>query len=352
MKKLPVMMVALLALLLFGCQGGSKQADHTIQQMEDTRYTMEIDALSHFEKMDMHTQPTQMDADHLYLIGAARQVNTDALVPNSVFAYDWKQKTWQTIKEKNADNVYYDYQVYKGDAYAIVGPHYENGHADNHREIWKNGTSIMVFNGVDNRFGSLHIYQDKLYLMLQSFDNSLIPSIYQIIDSGRFKTIHNAFVSRLVELSSTGETAPLIRMYGNRITYLYQKETTMELGIYEHKKLTKYEIPFTGKILAIFKNDVLIRAEDGACYWNVKQNLRKVIDNADFAEDSLFDYQQINQNQLLYNAKHYMKVFTYHGEDTYLLQEVSDEPYQIEMVHRNQILLRQDDDYYLSTLKD
>lgn len=365
MKKGNLIFAFLFSVSLCGCENNQQEANRVIEGINDNRYALEITELPGFENMDIPMRPIQMTDDRLYFaadtpsgnrnsdLSAERENTAQNLGLMAVYAYDRKQNTLNTVTNTDDKIIYYDYQVYQGDSYAVID---SADQPDTQLQLTVNGTPLFAWYRMDYDLGCfLHIYQDKLYLVLYPMDGGMLQ-MYEVHPEGPLKMVRNAFVDRLKEISGSNETAPQIRMYGKKAAYLFQKEKTMELGIYENRKFHQYEIPFIGEILAIFGKDVLFQTEDGACYWNLKQNQHKAVDNADFDAELTHEFQQINDHQLLYTSTHSMKLFTYRDDGTYLLQDLTDRPYHIELVHGNQILFSTSSadsiHFYQGTLKD
>lgn len=371
MKKRNLVFTLVLSISLCGCQNSENETERTIKRIDDSRYSMSVTELPGLETLDRHTQPTQMNDDWLYFIADTTFENPDrndfyadgntpqnSFVTKAIYAYNRKQSTLETILEDDGEKAYYDYQMFQGNSYAVVKTLHEGDLSDDDLfQLTENGTSILIWKQENFYPGFfLHAYRDKLYLLQYSMGNYVMPELYEVHGKEPLKIVRNAFMTRLKKLSGSNKTAPQIRMYGEKATYLFQKEKTMELGIYENRKFHEYEIPFIGEILAIFGNDVLFQTEDGACYWNLKQNQRKVVKSSEFKAELAHEFLQINEHQLLYTSTHSMKLFTYRDDGTYLLQDLTDRPYHIEMVHGNQILFSDSSaasiHFYLGTLKD
>lgn len=365
MKKENLIFAFLFSVSLCGCENNQQEANRVIEGIADNPYALEITELPGFENMDIHMRPIQMTDDCLYFaantpsgnrnsdLSAERENTAQNLGSTAVFAYDCTQNMLNTVTKTDDKIIYYDYQVYQGDSYAVID---SADQPDTQLQLTVNGTPLFAWHRTDYDLDCfLHIYQGKLYLVLYPMDGSMLQ-VYEVHPEGPLKMVRNAFVDRLMKAAGFHEAAPQIRMYGEKAAYLIQKEKTMELGIYENQKFHSYEIPFVGEILAVFKADVLIQTEDGACYWNLKQNQRKAVDNADFNAELTHEFQQINDHQLLYTSTHSMKLFIYRDDGTYLLQDITDRPYHIELVHGNQILFSNSSadsiHFYLGTLKD
>ena len=370
MKKRNLMFSLVLSISLCGCQNSQNETDRTIKRIDDSHYSMSITELSGLEALDRHTRLTQMNDDRLYFITDTTFGNTDrndfyadentpqnSFVTKAIYAYNQKQSTLETILEGDDEKAYYDYQMFQGNSYAVVKTLHEDDSPDDQLQLTENGTSILTWKQENYHPGFyLHTYRDKLYLLQYSMGNYVMPELYEVRGKEPLKIVRNAFMTRLKELSGSNETAPQIHMYGKKAAYLFQKEKTMELGIYDNRKFHQYEIPFIGEILAIFGNDVLFQTEDGACYWNLKQNQCKAVKSSEFKTELAHEFLQINEHQLLYTSMHTMKLFTYRDDGTYLLQDITDRPYHIELVHGNQILFSNSSadsiHFYLGTLKD
>ncbi len=370
MKKRSMIFLLLLSFCICGCGNRQKESDRTIKQINDTRYSMKIIELPGLESMDNHTQITQMDDEMMYFTTYTTFGNSGqgvyyasgnrpltSFVTKAVYAYDRKQKTLETILEGDGEKVYYDYQMFQGMSYAVIGTMQESSDLDNQLQLTENGIPVLNWNHNHDDLGFyLRADHNKLYLLQYPTGDHMVPALYEVHDKGPLTMVRNAFMTRLNEILNISEMTPQLRVYGNKVTYLDQKEKSMELGIYEHQKFQQYEIPFTGQILAIFDNDVLMQSEDGVCYWNLKQRQRKEVKNDDFKEELTHEFRQINKHQLLYTSSHSLKLYTYRDNDTYLLQDITDQPYRIEMVYGNQILLSQASvnsmQYYLGILKD